>query len=167
MMRMLRQALENIEYHKSVVDRVYQRYQHHNPTQGALIPILQEIQAEIGYLPQDVLERTAEILQLPPSHVHGVATFYHQFRLKPKGKHMISICRGTACHVRRSLEIYNVLIRQLEIALPEDTSKDGLFTIQQVRCLGACALAPIMKIDGDVYGKITPTKIRQIITKYR
>jgi len=160
-------ADEGVDYVREIVDRAYQNYQHYDPKQSALIPMLQEVQSEVGYLPEAALERTSELLQLPPSHVYGVATFYHQFRLRPKGKHLITICRGTACHVGGSLDMYNFLTRQLRITLPEDTSEDRLFTIQQVRCIGACSLAPIMKIDDDVYGKLNPTKIRQIISKYR
>jgi NADH-quinone oxidoreductase subunit E len=152
---------------RDIVDRLFPRFEQYNPRQSALIPLLQGVQAEMGYLSNTALERTAEILQLPLSHVYGVATFYHQFRLRPRGKHMITVCRGTACHVGGSLDIYNLLIRQLGISPPEDTSKDRLFTLQQARCLGACGLAPIMKIDDDVYGKTNPTRIRQIISKYR
>jgi len=158
-------ADERVDSVRQIVDRACQRY--NEPTISALIPILQEVQSEVGYLPPVALERVSEFLKLPKSHVYGVATFYHQFRLRPRGKHLITICRGTACHVGGSSDISNFLMRYLRISSPEDTSADSLFTIQQVRCIGACSLAPIMKVDEDVYGKVDPTKIRKILSTYR
>jgi len=156
---------ERIEYVGEVVDRACRRY--NEPTISALIPILQEVQSEVGYLPPVALEKVSEFLKLPKSHVYGVATFYHQFRLRPKGKYLITVCRGTACHVGGSSDISNFLTRYLRITSPEDTSADGLFTVQHVRCIGACSLAPIMKVDDDVYGKVNPTGIRKILSTYR
>jgi len=152
---------------KEIVDRIYSHYTHYDPVQSALIPLLQEIQAKLGYLSTAALNRVSELLHLPPSQVYGVATFYHQFRLSPKGEHMITVCRGTACHVHGSLELYNFLNQQLGITPPQDTSPDGLFTVQQVRCLGACALAPVIKVDETVYGKVDHVKIRGILRTAR
>jgi NADH-quinone oxidoreductase subunit E len=152
---------------RELVDKIYPNYTHYDPVQSALIPILQEVQAEVGYLPGTALMRVSELLRIPPSQVYGVATFYHQFRLRPKGEHMITICRGTACHVRGSLDVYNFLNQQLGITPPQDTSPDGSFTVQQVRCLGACGLAPIMKVDEDFYGKVDQAKIRGILRAVR
>lgn len=149
--------------HRELVDRVYPNYANYTPAQSALIPLLQEVQAEAGYLPAAALTRVSELLHIPPSQVYGVATFYHQFRLRPKGEHMITVCRGTACHVRESLEVYNFLNQQLGITPPQDTSPDGAFTIQQVRCLGACGLAPVIKVDETVFGKVDNAKIRGIL----
>jgi NADH-quinone oxidoreductase subunit E len=146
-----------------LVDRIYPNYANYNPVQSALIPLLQEIQAEAGYLPGESLTRVSELLHIPPSQVYGVATFYHQFRLRPRGEHMITVCRGTACHVRESLGVYNFINQQLGIKPPQDTSPDGAFTVQQVRCLGACALAPVIKVDETVYGKVDQAKIRGIL----
>ena len=150
-----------------LVDKIFLRFDTYDPIQCALIPMLQDIQAEIGYLPYPALKNVAELLHLPPSQVYGVATFYHQFRLRPRGEHMITVCRGTACHVRESLEVYNFLNQQLDIKPPDDTSPDGAFTVQQVRCLGACALAPVIKVDDTVYGKVDQAKIRGIILAAR
>ena len=150
-----------------LVDKIFLRFDTYDPIQCALIPMLQDIQAEIGYLPYPALKNVAELLHLPPSQVYGVATFYHQFRLRPRGEHMITVCRGTACHVRESLEVYNFLNQQLDIKPPDDTSPDGAFTVQQVRCLGACALAPVIKVDDTVYGKVDQAKIRDIILAAR
>jgi NADH-quinone oxidoreductase subunit E len=113
------------------------------------------------------LERVSQLLRLPTSHIYGVATFYHQFRLRPKGRHMITVCRGTACHVKGSLEVNELVLNELGITPPADTSKDGVFTLQQVRCVGACSLAPVMKIDDEFYGNLDPAKVRRILSKYR
>ncbi len=146
----------------ALVDRIYADFSHDSPIQSALIPILQRVQTEAGYLPQAALTRVSELLHIPPSQVYGVATFYHQFRLRPKGEHLITICRGTACHVKGSQDVLNYIYQQLSIEPPQDTSPDGVFTIQQVRCLGACGLAPVMKVDEIVYGKVDRAKIRGI-----
>lgn len=158
---------ETSESIKLVVDRVYEHYRHYDPVQSALIPLLQDIQSEVGYLPGQALERVSQLLKLSTSHIFGVATFYHQFRLRPKGRHLISVCRGTACHVGGSLEVHDLLLRELQITPQVDTSKDGAFTLQQVRCLGACGLAPIVKIDEDFYGRVDGEKVREILQRYR
>lgn len=132
-----------------------------------LIPLLQDIQSELGYLPEQALERVSQLLRLPTSHIYGVATFYHQFRLRPQGRHMITVCRGTACHVKGSLEVNELILGELGITPPTDTSKDGVFTLQQVRCVGACSLAPVMKIDEEFYGNLDPAKVRRILSKYK
>ena len=153
--------------HRELVDKIYPYYTHYDPVQSALIPMLQNIQTEVGYLPGEALTRVAELLRLPPSQVYGVATFYHQFRLRPRGEHMITVCRGTACHVRESIKVYNFLNQQLGIKPPQDTSSDGEFTVQQVRCLGACGLAPVIKVDEIVYGRVDNAKIRVILRATR
>lgn len=150
-----------------VVDSAFERYRHYNNIQSTLIPLLQGIQSELGYLPEQALERVSQLLRLPTSHIYGVATFYHQFRLRPKGRHMITVCRGTACHVKGSLNINEFIASELRIAPPADTSEDGIFTLQQVRCVGACSLAPVIKIDEGFYGNLDTKKIRQILVKYR
>ncbi|MEM2875414.1 MAG: NADH-quinone oxidoreductase subunit NuoE [Candidatus Bathyarchaeia archaeon] len=157
----------NEEEIDSLVDKIFKSKSGYSPRQSALIPILQDVQKEVGYLPQRALKRISEYLGTTPSHVYGVATFYHQFRLRPEGKHIITICRGTACHVAGSSGIYDFLMRHLKVTPPEDTTSDGIFTVQQVRCIGACSLAPIMKVDNDVYGKLNPNKILRILNKYK
>jgi NADH-quinone oxidoreductase subunit E len=150
-----------------LVDTIFPSYAGYTPPQSALIPILQEIQAKVGYLPATSLARVAELLHIPPSQVYGVATFYHQFRLQPKGEHLITVCRGTACHVKGSQDTLNYINQQLGIKPPKDTSPDGAFTVQQVRCLGACGLAPVIKVDETVYGKVDHAKIRSILKTVR
>ena len=150
---------------EEIIDRMLQR--HNSESSSPLIPILQAIQHEQGYLSKESLLLVSEKTGASPSRVYGVATFYHQFRLKPEGKHQISICRGTACHVAGVSDLYNMLVRDLGINPPEDTSEDGLFTIHEVRCLGACSLAPVMKVDETVYGKLTQKKLRNILKQIR
>ena len=151
----------------SVVYRIFRSKRSFNPEQSALIPILQDVQKELGYLPQRALGRVSTLLKIPSSHVYGVATFYHQFRLIPEGEHTITICKGTACHVAGSSSICDLLMRHLRIVPPFDTSHDRLFTIRIVRCIGACSLAPVMKIDDDVYGRLNTKRILKILAKYR
>ena len=138
-----------------------------NESSSPLIPTLQAIQREQGYLSTEALRLVSEKTGASPSRVYGVVTFYHQFRLKAEGKHVISICRGTACHVAKASDLYTVLMRELGLTPPDDTSEDGLFTVHVVRCLGACSLSPVIKVDETVYGRMTPEKLRQILGEYR
>ena len=159
--------MEPAESHRLVVDRVFEKYRDQNPLQSALIPVLQGVQSELGYIPEQALDRVSLLLGLPTSHVYGVATFYHQFRLVPRGRHMITVCRGTACHVKGSLEVNELIMNELGITEKSDTSRDGVFTLQQVRCVGACGLAPVIKVDDEFYGNVDPAKVRRILGKYR
>jgi len=150
-----------------IIEHAFQKQRNHNPPKARLIMLLQAVQSEVGYLPREALEKISTLMNIPLTHVYGVATFYHQFRLRPKGKHIISICSGTACHVQGSGDLVNFLRQTLKLKDGEDTTQDGLFTIVQVRCLGACGLAPVMKIDDTYYGKTTSTNITRILNSYR
>ncbi len=150
---------------ENLIDRMLTR--HNSESSSPLIPVLQAIQHEQGYLSRDALRLVSVKTGASLSRVFGVATFYHQFRLRPEGKHMISICRGTACHVAGVTDLYNMLVEELGLHPPEDTSEDGLFTLHEVRCLGACSLAPVVKVDETVYGKITQKKLRSVLDQYR
>ena len=150
-----------------VVEKAIIKKGEHSHRESALISVLQNIQAEVGYLPREALERVSESMELHLSHVYGVATFFHQFRFRPKGKHTITICTGTACHVQRSSSLANTIKETLKLRPGEDTSDDGLFTFVQVRCLGACGLAPIMKVDEDFYGNMRPADITKVLNKIR
>jgi len=133
---------------------------------SCLIPILQDIQTEYGYLPEDVMSKVAEYVDMPFASVYGVATFYNQFRLSPLGKYVISVCRGTACHVKNSA---NVLIA-LETELGIDaggTTRDKLFTLETVACIGACSIAPVIKVNDEYFGRLTVQEIPKIIKKYQ
>lgn len=129
---------------------------------GSLVTVLQKAQDIYGYLPRAVLRHIAEELEIKPARVYGVATFYTQFRLTPLGKYVILLCQGTACHVNGSERIQTALGEELKIKAGE-TTPDGLFTLSNVACLGCCSLAPVMMINGQIYGPLTPDKARKII----
>ncbi|MBX7257249.1 MAG: NADH-quinone oxidoreductase subunit NuoE [Candidatus Hydrogenedentes bacterium] len=121
-----------------------------------MIPILQAVQEVYRYLPQEVLTYIATALGVPPARLYGVATFYAHFALKPKGKYVIRLCDGTACHVKRSSGILDALRRKLGLDEENNTTADMLFTVETVACLGACGLAPVMLINDTVHGQVTP-----------
>jgi NADH-quinone oxidoreductase subunit E len=128
-----------------------------------LVPILQDIQARNNYLPRDLLLDLAEELALPHSLVFSVATFYKAFSLTPRGKHIVSVCLGTACHVRGAPKVLDSLERNLQVK-PGTTGEDGQFTLETVNCVGACALGPIVVVDGEYNGQMTLSKAEKIVT---
>ena len=132
-----------------------------------LIAIMQDIQAEYKYLSQENLEQVAESLGLSIAKVYSVATFYENFSLEPKGKYIIKVCNGTACHVRKSAPIYDALREKLGLDANHKTSADALFTLETVACLGACSLAPAMTVNDEVYAKMTPEKALALIDELR
>jgi len=132
--------------------------------QGALIPILQEVQKELGYLPEEAISEIAQFVGLSDSEVYGVATFYAQFKFTPIGKKVVNVCRGTACHVRGADRILQELERQLGIK-PGETTEDLEYSLESIACFGSCALAPVVVINKTVYGRMTPTKVRQILAE--
>ncbi len=134
-------------------------------TPGALIPVLHEAQDLYGYLPFEVQKIIADGLNIPVAKVYGVVTFYSQFSLNPKGKYRVSVCLGTACYVKGAAEILDKLKERLSIDVGECTD-DGLFSLDSCRCIGACSLAPVVTINGEVYGKLVPADIDGIIDKY-
>ncbi len=129
---------------------------------GALIPLLQMVQQEVGYLPKAAFRLLSARLGVPESRIYGVATFYAQFHLKPRGKYIVRVCQGTACHVRGGKTILQAVEDQLGIK-PGDTTGDLLFTLERVACLGACGLAPTMIINDDTYGRLAPAKAQKIL----
>lgn len=128
-----------------------------------LIPILQSVQHEYRYLPEEVLTFVATSLDISPASVYGVATFYAHFTLEPRGKHVIRICDGTACHVKESMPILEAMREKLGLKGKQITTQDMLFTIETVSCLGACGLAPVVVFDEDVHGQMTKEKAVEII----
>ena len=144
-------------------ERIQQIIQEYGATESALIPILQKVQSEYRYLPEEILTFVATALNLPPATVYGVATFYAQFSLEPKGKHIIRICDGTACHVRKNQGLISAARKRLGLKPDEKTTPDMRFTLEIVSCIGACALAPAVVIDGKVYGQMTSDKVVQAI----
>ena len=133
---------------------------------GPLMPIMQKAQELFGALDFEVQKHIAQELSIPMSDVYGVATFYSQFSLEPKGRHVIGVCMGTACYVKNSEPILNKLAEELQTP-PGCTTPDDLFTLEATRCLGCCGLAPVIMIDDQVYGRLKPSDIPGILNKYR
>ena len=133
--------------------------------EGNYISILQDVEEAFGYLPEEAITLVAERLDVPPAQFYGIATFYAQFHLKPRGKNCITACGGTACHVKGSEWLINSLASELHIAPGEDTSEDRKFTVEKVNCLGACSIAPVIIINKAVYGKMTPDRLMREIKR--
>lgn len=132
---------------------------------GGLIPILQAVQNQMGYLPVEALETISRELKIPSSEIYGVATFYAQFHLSPRGRHVIRVCRGTACHVRGSLKILDS-VKEITGVEEHQTTEDLRFTIEPVACIGACGLAPVITIDDQTFGRLTPDMVKGILDKF-
>jgi NADH:ubiquinone oxidoreductase subunit E len=139
---------------------------HPQATRDALIPILQEVQEAQGYLSKEAVVRIGQHLALPASKIYGVATFYNQFRFLPKGKHHFMVCRGTACHVKGSLKGLEMVQKLLKLK-PGQTSRDKLFSLEVVACMGACGLAPVVNLNGEFYAKVTPKRLARIVAECR
>ncbi len=137
----------------------------HKNVQGGLMPVLHEAQELFGYLPEEVQRKVSEGLNVPLAEIYGVATFYSRFTLEPKGEHTISVCLGTACYVQGIQKIYERIQTELGIK-PGETTEDKKFSLIDTRCIGCCGLAPVITIDEDVYGKLKPEDIPDILAKY-
>ncbi len=146
------------------INAVLQRYPH--AQRDALIPILQDVQDTVGYLSRDAVQRVGQHLDLAPSKVYGVATFYNQFRFQPLGQFHIQLCRGTACHVKGSAKLLDAIQRELNIQ-PDQTTRDGIFSLEVVACIGACGLAPVMAVNGEFHANVSPQKVKKILDNYR
>ncbi|MEL7561825.1 NAD(P)H-dependent oxidoreductase subunit E [Dehalogenimonas sp. 4OHTPN] len=142
-----------------VVNIVLAKYQNDS---SMLVGILQDIQAELNYLPREALEMTAEVLSIPLSRVYSVATFFKAFSLKPRGRHGIHVCMGTACHVRGAEKVLDRFQTEL-CACAGETTPDMKFTLETVNCVGACALGPVVVVDGEYEGQVTAEKVKSII----
>ena len=136
----------------------------HEP--GSLIPVMEEAQLALGFLPAPVLKRIAHGLDIPVSRVYGVATFYSFFTMTPRGKHTVRVCLGTACYVRGGKRIAEIVEKEFGVE-EGGTTEDRLFTYETVRCLGACGLGPVVVVDEDVHGRVKPTKVREILQRYQ
>ena len=147
----------------SKFQRVCQVIEENNHDKSKLIPILQAVQNEYKYLSEEILAFIASSLNISPARVYGVATFFAHFTLKPKGKYIIKVCDGTACHVKKSTALIDAIKNKLGLKDGEHTTKDMLFTLETVSCLGACGLAPVLLINEDVHGQVTPDKVVQLI----
>ena len=146
--------------------QLQQAIERHKGEPGALMPVLQEAQSIFGYVPIDVQEIIADGLGTTLAEVYGVATFYAQFSLEPKGQYVVGVCLGTACYVKGSQKVLDKLSEVLQIPVGK-TTPDGRITLNATRCLGACGLAPVMMVNDEVYGRLTPEQVPEIMTKYR
>jgi NADH-quinone oxidoreductase E subunit len=146
------------------VDSVLKK--HPRAGRDALIPILQEVQERQGYLSREAVTQISKHLNLPATKIFGVATFYNQFRFQPKGKYHFTVCRGTACHVKGSNRVLEMAQKLLKLK-PGQTSRDRLFSLETVACMGACGLSPVMNLNGEFYAKVTPQKLLKIIQECR
>ena len=147
------------------VDRVDQIIDRYIAEEGTLIQILLDAQREYNWLSKDILKRISERLEIPVTHIYRVASFYKAMSLTPRGRHLVSVCLGTACHVRGGPKILDRVEEVLNIKAGE-TTKDMDFTLQRVNCLGCCALGPVIVVDGEYYGKLPVTKVKEIIESY-
>ena len=145
------------------VDEIIESY---GLEQRALIPSLLDIQNIYNYLPPDALQRVGEKLQVPMIQIYQVASFYSAFSLEPRGKHIITVCLGTACHVRGAERLIDFVGQELNI-LPGETTPDYQFTLEAVNCLGTCALGPVMVVDGKYYGNMVASKVERVLNRYR
>ncbi|MBS1371095.1 MAG: NAD(P)H-dependent oxidoreductase subunit E [Lentisphaeria bacterium] len=146
--------------HLAAVNKILEKNEY---SEGRLIPILQEVQAVYKYLSKDMISYVATSIGVPPSRVYGVATFYAHFSMQPKGKYIVKLCDGTACHVKKSHGILHALYEKLKLSDEKRTTDDLLFTVETVSCLGACGLAPVMLVNDSVHGQMTPEKTDEII----
>ena len=133
---------------------------------GSAIPILQEVQEIEGYISKDTIRDITEHTGIPSAELYGIVTFYSMFRLKPQGRHIIRVCKGTACHVSGADNIASMLNTVLKLPEGENTTEDGRFTLVEVACLGCCSLAPVIMINEDTYGKVASDKLKKILDKY-
>lgn len=146
------------------VDTVLKRFP--DARRDALIPILQAVQEQNGYLSREAVCQIGRHLSLPASKIYGVATFYNQFRFQPQGRFHVQVCRGTACHVKGSLAILEAIKRELKIEAGQ-TSRDGLFSLEVVACIGACGLAPVICVNGQFHASVTTKSVSKILDSYR
>lgn len=155
------EVLEDVKLRQ--FSKVLEIIENNHYDKSKLITILQQIQEEYRYLPQEVLTYTATALHMPVAEVYGVATFYAHFTLEAKGKYVIKVCDGTACHVKGSMLLVNKLFSKLKVNEKKPTTDDMLFTVETVSCLGACGLAPVMVINDEVYGQVKDDRLNEII----
>ncbi|MDD2227894.1 MAG: NADH-quinone oxidoreductase subunit NuoE [Candidatus Cloacimonetes bacterium] len=146
-------------------NKVMEILDRYDRSENKIIPILQAVQEEYRYLPQEVLTFIATSLRVSPARLYGVATFYSHFSLEPKGKHIIKMCDGTACHVRGSSKVIDAIRTRLQLSTKKITTDDMMYTFETVSCLGACGLAPVLVVDDEIYGQITPEQAMAIIDK--
>lgn len=158
-----KEPVQNTTLDLAKVEQVLEKYKN---TRGALIPILQSVQGHYGYLPEPVIDLIAERLHISVHEIVGTATFYAQFHLKPCGQHIIKVCCGTACHVKGAKKVLQKITETLEVSTGM-TTRDNFFTLEEVACLGACSLAPVMMVDEDIHGKLAPDTVGTVIKEIK
>ncbi|MCL2146949.1 MAG: NADH-quinone oxidoreductase subunit NuoE [Synergistaceae bacterium] len=151
--------MENYDKVKELIERFGRK-------KMALMPILHEVQEHYGYIPQGAQDLIAAELRIPPTEIYGLITFYARFSLVPQGKNKVSACMGTACYVKGAENVLHAVKQNLGIDAGE-TTKDGTFSIEKVYCLGACGLAPVMTVNEDFYGKMSPDKVEEVLSSYK
>lgn len=149
---------------KNKINQIIGKYKEDH---GTLISLLQDIHSEFGYLPREVLSHVSGTLDVPLSKIFAVASFYHSFSLEPQGRNTVSVCTGTACHVKNSGNLAEGVSRQLGLESDMGTSADGEFTLKKVRCLGCCSMAPVVKVNEDIHGGMTQVKTGKLLQHYR
>lgn len=159
---MVSSLYDTVDEKQQAMEKVFEKYR---GIKGALIPLLQQAQDIYGYLPKEVMQWISSELDIPFSKTFGVATFYHQFHLSPRGRNIVRLCQGTACHVRGAPKVFEAVSRKLGIG-DNETTEDLRYTLETVRCLGACALAPVMMVNNTTHGRLTPDTAASILDKY-
>jgi NADH:ubiquinone oxidoreductase subunit E len=151
---------------QAVLNAVQLAVSRHGATREELIPILNDINREIGYLPKDALEQVSQLLKVPQSQLFSVATFYHMLNTKPRGKYLIQFCESAPCHVVGGREVWNAIQEELKIADGE-TTPDGMWSLVTVSCLGLCGVGPVIVVNDDIYGNVTPQQVPEILARYK
>jgi iron-hydrogenase subunit gamma len=149
---------------KKIIENILTKYP--NAKRDKLIPIMQEVQEELGYISKEAIRNIGSALKLPASKIYGVATFYNQFRFSKIGKYHVMVCRGTACHVKGSAAVLLELEQALKVQSGE-TTKDGLFTLEVVACIGACGLAPVISVNGEFFANLQSGDVKKIIKDFK
>lgn len=160
------QKVIDIKENKAKFEELLAYIESQDKSQGVLMQTLHKAQEIFGYLPIEVQKFISEKTKIPMAEVYGVATFYTQFFLEPKGKHTIGVCMGTACYVKNAQTVIDRLQKELNVKVG-DTTEDGIFTLEATRCLGCCGLAPVIMIDENVYGKVDPKDVPNILSNYK
>lgn len=150
---------------KQLAEKVQSIFDNYDNDKSMLVSILQDIQAEYNYLPREVIEQVSKSLDVPLSQVYSVATFFKALSLIPRGRHLINVCLGTACHVRGAVRVLEAIERDLDIK-PGETTPDLKFTLETVNCVGACALGPVVIVDGEYYGQMKTGKVKDVLRNY-
>lgn len=164
----MKKKLTTVEFHgtKEQEQKLVALIADYKDVQGSMMPILQEAQEIYGYLPLEVQQIIARETGRPIEEIYGIATFYSQFKLNPNGQYAIAVCLGTACYVKGSGQIIDAISKELDLPVGS-TSKDGKYSLEATRCIGACGLAPVLTINGDVYGRLTADDVPEILAKYK